>query len=112
MGAAVGLGSIWKLPCEVDENGGGAFVLIHLAGLLLIVLPLMLAEFAVGWRCHGRHQPVGRGSRLGALMLAGGLGILRLYSVIGGNRATISPGGGPQPWLGLGGALRQVKAAA
>jgi len=37
IGAAVGLGSIWKLPYEVGANGGGAFVLFYLLGLGLIV---------------------------------------------------------------------------
>jgi NSS family neurotransmitter:Na+ symporter len=50
VGSAVGLGSIWKFPYEVGSNGGGAFVLFYLLGLLLIVLPLMLVEFAVGRR--------------------------------------------------------------
>jgi sodium:neurotransmitter symporter family protein len=46
--SAVGLGSIWKFPYEVGANGGGAFVLLYLIGLTLIVLPLMLAELALG----------------------------------------------------------------
>src|SRR3954454_11357526 len=50
VGSAIGLGSIWKFPYEVGSNGGGAFVLSYLVGLLLIVLPLMLVEFAVGRR--------------------------------------------------------------
>jgi len=50
VGAAIGLGSIWKFPYEVGVNGGGAFVLFYLIGLLLIVFPLMLVEFAIGRR--------------------------------------------------------------
>ena len=50
IGAAVGLGSIWKFPYEVGANGGGAFVLFYLLGLVLIVFPLMLVEFAIGRR--------------------------------------------------------------
>jgi NSS family neurotransmitter:Na+ symporter len=95
IGAAVGLGSIWKFPYEVGANGGGAFVLFYGLGLVLIVFPLMLVEFAVGRR--GRSdaadaiarvaREVG-GSRLWALV--GLLGIiaafliLSFYSVIGG----------------------------
>ena len=33
IGAAVGLGSIWKFPYEVGANGGGAFVLFYLVGV-------------------------------------------------------------------------------
>ena len=50
IGAAVGLGSIWKFPYEVGANGGGAFVLFYSLGLALIVFPLMLVEFAIGRR--------------------------------------------------------------
>ncbi|HRE02643.1 MAG TPA: hypothetical protein PLV68_15180, partial [Ilumatobacteraceae bacterium] len=46
----VGIGSIWKFPYEVGANGGGAFVLVYLVGLALVVTPMMLAEFAIGRR--------------------------------------------------------------
>ncbi|MGF1597769.1 MAG: sodium-dependent transporter [Acidimicrobiales bacterium] len=50
IGSAIGVGSIWKFPYEVGANGGGAFVLLYVLGLALVVVPLMLAEFAVGRR--------------------------------------------------------------
>src|SRR5262247_2850639 len=50
IGSAVGLGSIWKFPYEVGSNGGSVFVLFYLIGLALIVVPLMLAELAIGRR--------------------------------------------------------------
>lgn len=50
IGSAVGIGSIWKFPYEVGANGGGAFVLVYVAGLALVVVPMMLAEFAIGRR--------------------------------------------------------------
>ena len=50
VGSAVGIGSIWKFPYEVGAHGGSAFVLFYLAGLVLVVVPLMLAEFAIGRR--------------------------------------------------------------
>jgi neurotransmitter:Na+ symporter, NSS family len=45
IGSAVGLGSIWKFPYEVGANGGAAFVLLYVVGLLVAVVPLMFAEF-------------------------------------------------------------------
>ena len=50
IGSAIGIGSIWKFPYEVGANGGGAFVLVYLVGLALVVVPMMLAEFAIGRR--------------------------------------------------------------
>src|SRR5690606_24626245 len=57
VGSAVGIGSIWKFPYEVGANGGSAFVLFYVLGLLLVVVPLMFAEFAIGRR--GRADPAG-----------------------------------------------------
>ena len=54
--AAVGLGSIWKFPYEVGTNGGGSFVICYVVGLILIVLPLMLCELAIGRR--GRSDAI------------------------------------------------------
>ncbi len=49
-GAAVGLGNIWKFPYITGENGGGAFVLVYLLCVLLIGIPLMIAELSLGRR--------------------------------------------------------------
>ena len=95
MGSAIGLGSIWKFPYEVGTNGGGAFVFCYLVGLLLVVFPLMLLEFAIGRR--GRSDAVGSVARvadesgasrrwqaLGAVGVLTSFLILSFYSVIGG----------------------------
>ena len=47
-GSAIGLGSIWKFPYEVGENGGGAFLLLYIICSLLFGLPLVMNEFLVG----------------------------------------------------------------
>lgn len=95
IGSAVGLGSIWKFPYEVGTNGGSAFVLCYLAGLVLVVFPLMLAEFAIGR--SGRSDPATVLARIaeacgrsplwrfaGTLGVLSGFLILSFYSVIGG----------------------------
>jgi len=48
VGSAVGLGNVWRFPTVVAENGGGAFVLLYLAMILLIGLPTMIAELTLG----------------------------------------------------------------
>lgn len=48
IGSAVGLGNIWKFPYITGENGGGAFVLVYLACVLLIGIPVLLSEIALG----------------------------------------------------------------
>ena len=47
-GSAVGLGSIWKFPYVVGQNGGGAFILLYLACSFILGLPLVMNEFLIG----------------------------------------------------------------
>ena len=47
-GSAVGLGNVWRFPFITGQYGGASFVLIYLCFLLLLGLPIMVAEFAVG----------------------------------------------------------------
>ena len=47
-GSAVGLGNIWKFPYITGENGGGAFVLVYLACILIVGVPVMVAEVMLG----------------------------------------------------------------
>ena len=55
IGAAVGLGNIWKFPYEAGVNGGGAFVLVYLLCVLLVAIPILIAELLVGRM--GRQSP-------------------------------------------------------
>jgi NSS family neurotransmitter:Na+ symporter len=95
VGSAVGLGNLWKFPYITGENGGGAFVLVYLGCVLLIGIPVLLSELALGRA--GKANPVqamanvareNGGSRLWGLLglngvLAGAL-ILSFYTVIAG----------------------------
>ncbi|ARJ51009.1 sodium-dependent transporter [Staphylococcus lutrae] len=47
-GSAIGLGALWKFPYMAGMYGGGAFLLMFLAFTILIGLPLLVMEFAVG----------------------------------------------------------------
>ncbi|MEM7020003.1 MAG: sodium-dependent transporter [Pseudomonadota bacterium] len=95
VGAAVGLGNIWKFPYLAGTSGGSAFVLVYLIAVVLIAIPILMAELMIGRR--GQQSPpnamlinaekegqsrawMGVGL-LGALV---GFLILSFYSVIGG----------------------------
>jgi NSS family neurotransmitter:Na+ symporter len=55
VGAAVGLGNIWKFPYITGQNGGSAFVLVYLLSIAFVALPILIAEIALGrW---GRQSP-------------------------------------------------------
>jgi len=95
VGSAVGLGNIWKFPYIAGEYGGGAFVLVYLVSVLLIGMPIMMAEIMLGRR--GRQSPVntmynlaieaGQHSAwkyLGWMGMIAGFMILSYYSVVAG----------------------------
>ena len=47
-GCAIGVGNVWKFPWMAGEYGGGAFVLVYLFFLIILGLPIMTMEFALG----------------------------------------------------------------
>lgn len=88
-GSAVGLGNIWRFPYLAGENGGGAFLVIYLAAVLLIGLPLMLCEFSIGTAT--RRNAVGafrqldkRWVPLGYMGVLSSVLILSFYLVVAG----------------------------
>lgn len=91
LGCAVGLGNIWRFSYLAGQNGGAAFLLLYLFWVVLICLPLLIAEFAIGRstqreptmafeKLGGRHAwwLAGVPSVLGAFV------ILAYYPVIAG----------------------------
>ncbi|MDP6579913.1 MAG: sodium-dependent transporter [Vicinamibacterales bacterium] len=90
-GSAVGLGNIWGFPTQVGQGGGAVFVLVYLLCVLLICLPIMVAELVIGR--HAQLDPVGsyaairpntRWWLVGLVGVLAGAGILSFYSVIAG----------------------------
>lgn len=55
-GCAIGIGNVWKFPYIAGQGGGGAFVLFYLIFLVILGLPIMTMEFAVGRA--SRRSPV------------------------------------------------------
>lgn len=91
-GSAVGLGNIWRFPYLTGENGGAAFVLIYLFCVVLVSVPMLINEIALG-RLTGKN-PVGAvqamgGSKIwqmmvGVLPLLVTFVVLSYYSTIAG----------------------------
>ena len=90
-GSAIGLGNIWRFPYVAGTNGGAAFVFLYLACVLLICLPYLFAELALGR--HTRKNPVGAVAAVkpntpwpivGGLGVLTGVFILSYYAVIAG----------------------------
>ncbi|MFI3189750.1 MAG: sodium-dependent transporter, partial [Methylococcales bacterium] len=94
-GSAVGLGNIWKFPYIAGENGGSAFVMVYVLCVVLMGIPIMMAETMLGRRAKQNPvdtmrtltQEAGADTRWQYLawmgMIAGFL-ILSYYSVIAG----------------------------
>ena len=57
-GCAIGLGNVWRFPFITGKYGGAAFVLFYLVFLVLLGLPIMVAEFAVGGGRAGKAPSV------------------------------------------------------
>ena len=56
-GCAIGLGNVWRFPYITGQYGGGAFVVMYLAFLVILALPIMVMEFAVG---RGSQRSIAR----------------------------------------------------
>ena len=48
VGSAVGLGNVWRFPAETQANGGAAFLLLYVCCVLVLGVPVMLAEMSLG----------------------------------------------------------------
>ncbi|WMJ79997.1 sodium-dependent transporter [Clostridium sp. MB40-C1] len=91
LGAAVGLGNIWKFPYVVGENGGAAFLLIYIVCIALVGLPVMISEFFIGRKTRknvvGAVKQLNNGkvwTSIGVFSLLGSYFILFFYSCVGG----------------------------
>ena len=91
-GCAIGVGNVWRFPYITGQYGGGIFVLIYVIFLLLLGVPVLTMEYAMGRASHRSILPAYRmlepkGTRwhvMGYLAMAGNYVLLMYYSVISG----------------------------
>ena len=91
-GCAIGCGNVWKFPWMVGQNGGGAFVLIYIIFLLILGLPAMTMEFALGRAAqaspvrmyHKLEKPGAKWHFHGLASLVGNVALMSFYTVVTG----------------------------
>lgn len=94
-GATIGFGATWRFPYLVGENGGGAYVLTFIIAMIVIGIPMILAENVIGRRAHKnsldafdpqyQHKSFSKAWKiLGYMGLIGCFGIIAYYMVLGG----------------------------
>ena len=91
-GCAIGVGNVWKFPYMVGQYGGGAFVLIYIFFLLIMGIPVMTMEFAMGrasqkspLKVCNELEPKGSKWHLyGYLAMAGNYLLMMFYTVVTG----------------------------
>jgi NSS family neurotransmitter:Na+ symporter len=90
-GSAIGIGNIWRFPYMTGKYGGAAFLFVYLAAVVLLGMPVLIAEIALG-RSTGKNpvgafrelRPRGAWKLVGYLGVIAGVMILSYYSLISG----------------------------
>ncbi len=91
VGSAVGLGNIWRFPYETGQHGGAAFIAIYLLCVIIMGVPVIVAEFIVGRKTHknvcGALRELAPGKKLhwfSGICIAASIMIISFYSVVCG----------------------------
>ena len=91
-GCAIGIGNVWKFPYITGLYGGGAFVLVYLFFLIIMGVPLMTMEFAIGrasrksplLACKVLEKPGQSWHLQGYLAMAGNYLLMMFYTTVTG----------------------------
>ena len=91
VGSAVGLGNIWRFPCEAGNNGGGAFLLCYILCIIILGIPVLCAEFSIGratqsniFGAFRQLRSSGKWHWVGYIGIVASMMILSFYSVVAG----------------------------
>ncbi len=91
-GCAIGCGNVWKFPWMCGQYGGGGFMLVYVICLILLGLPVLTMEFALGRaaqtspvRMYQKMQkPGGKWGFMGYVALIGNVSLMAFYCVVTG----------------------------
>lgn len=90
-GCAIGVGNVWKFPWMAGQYGGGAFVLVYLLFLLIIGVPVLTMEFAMGraaqaspLKMYGVLKPGSKWGWHGYVCLLGNIVLMMFYTTVSG----------------------------
>ena len=91
-GCAIGCGNVWKFPWMCGQNGGGGFMLVYLACLVLLGLPAIVMEFAIGRASQASpvfmyrklEKPGHKWGIFGIVCLIGNIALMAFYTVVTG----------------------------
>ena len=91
-GCAIGIGNVWRFPYVAGEHGGGVFVLFYLFFLVIMGIPVMTMEFAVGRASrksivrsfHELEKPGQKWHLHGYLGMAGNYLLMMFYTTVAG----------------------------
>ena len=91
-GCAIGLGNVWKFPYICGQYGGAIFILIYLAFLIMLGLPILMSEFAIGRSSEkgvsmafdALERPGSRWHKFKWMNMAGNYLLMMFYTMVAG----------------------------
>lgn len=84
LGSAVGLGNIWKFPTMTGTNGGAAFLIVYVAAVILIGIPVLVAELSIGRAARANAVDAFRKltNKPGGWWLIGAMGVVAAFLIM------------------------------